>query len=76
MIDDNDRREIHFRYMGFTFVVIDHITNFYIFKEFAEQKEIEYDGRFFISDEDPIYILEFTEQSAIFEFINDMSNAE
>ena len=74
-MNDADRREIHFKYSGMTFVIIEVVEGFCVFKEFAEQKEIEYDGRFFIDDQDPYYILEFLDTQAIYDFIDDMSNS-
>ena len=74
-MNDLDRREIHFKYCGMTFVIIEVVQGFQVFKEFAEQKEIEYDGKFFIDDQDPYYILEFMDEESIHRFIDDMSNA-
>ena len=74
-MNDKDRRIICFRYMGTVFVLIEVVEGFQVFKDFAEDREIAYDGIFTIVDEDPYYFIDFNDITGLSRFIEDMRNS-
>lgn len=68
-----DRRIIVLRYKGTDQIVIDVSEGFDIFKAMAEQEEIDNEGKMFIEDKDPYYILDFEDASYFYYFLSKFS---